>query len=303
VQATPALRITGGLRGDYYQYLNDAFVLAPRASAALKLDEPTTLSLSVGRYYQGPSYIWLIGDPSNRTNLVPLRADQAVVGLQRVVSDEWRWQLEGYAKRYANYPARVFRPQAVLQPSGFDDATSDIPFGLEPLSGTGTGSVVGVEALVQKKLGDLPFYGLAALSYNRTNFTGFAGTSTRGAFDTPIIANLVGGWRPNAKWEVSGRLRTSTGLPYTPILTTGPNAGSLDFTRYNGARLPQFFSIDARVDRRWIIGGTQLVTFIDVGNINGKANVSGYQWNPRTRIVEKQAGIAILPTIGINWEF
>lgn len=303
VQATTALRVTAGLRADRYDAAGAAISVAPRASAVLHLDEPTTLSLSVGRYYQPPSYIWLVGDPSNRKRLGPLRADQVVAGLQRVVNDEWRWQVEGFVKRYANYPARVFRAQAVLQPSGFDDVTSDIPFGLEPLSSEGTGQIVGVEALLQKKLGALPFYGLVALSYNRTSFAGLDGISRRGAFDTPMIANVVGGWRPNARWEFSGRMRAATGLPYTPTQTSGPNAGTPDFSRVNAQRLPTFLSVDARVDRRWVVGRTQLVTFIDVGNINGRSNVTSYRWNPRTRIVEANESLAILPTIGINWEF
>jgi hypothetical protein len=226
-----------------------------------------------------------------------------VAGWRRLIGDDWRVQVEGYAKRYAQYPTRLFRPNAVLQPSGFDDATLDIPFGLEPLAATGTGRVWGIEALLQKRLGVIPVYGLVALSYTKTAFTAADGSTTRGAFDTPLIFNVVGGWRPSRVWEVSGRLRTSTGRPYTPYITAGGAAGQLDFARYNSERLPTFVSVDARVDRRWTIGRTQLVTFIDVGNINGRANVNGYRWNPRTRLVEAQSGIAILPTIGINWEF
>lgn len=303
VQATRRLRLAGGLRLDYYEALDDAVVLAPRASATFGLSELSTLSLSVGRYYQAPQYIWLIGDTRNRTSLAPLRADQVVLGLQRLVGEEWRWQIEGYVKRYAGYPARVFRPNAVLQPAGYDDVTQDIPFGLEALASSSTGTVRGAELLVQKKLGARPYYGLAALSYSSARFAGIDGTRTRGAFDTPIIANVVGGWRPNARWEVSGRMRTSAGLPYTPFVLSGTAAGSLDFAQYNGRRLPTFFSVDGRVDRRWTIGRTQLVTFVDVANLNGTPNVSGYQWNPRTRMVDELAGIAVLPTIGVNWEF
>lgn len=303
VQATPRLRVTGGLRGDTYGALGDARTLAPRLSAVYQLSAPTSLTLSAGRYYQAPSAIWLVGDPGNAGRLTPLRADQVVAGWRRLIGDDWRVQVEGYAKRYAKYPTRLFRPNAVLQPGGFDDATTDIPFGLEPLAATGTGKVWGAEALLQKRLGVIPVYGLVAVSYTKTAFTGADGTTARGAFDTPLIFNVVGGWRPSPVWEFSGRLRSSTGRPYTPYLTAGAEAGRLDFTRYNGERLPSFFSVDARVDRRWTVGRTQLVTFIDVGNINARANVNGYRWNPRTRLVEAQSGIAILPTIGINWEF
>lgn len=302
VQATRALRMTAGLRADYYALLNRA-VVAPRASAALSLDVPTTLTLSVGRYWQSPSSIWLVGDAANVRTLKPLRADQIVLGLQRLVGTEWRWQLEAYAKRYANYPARVFRPNAVLQPAGFDDVTTDIPFGLEPLVGSGTGRVVGAEALLQKKLGALPVYGLASVSVSNVRFTALDRTTTRGAFDSPVIANVVAGWRPNAKWEVSSRLRTSTGLPYTPFVAQGANAGTVDYSRYNRERLPTFIAVDGRLDRRWTVGRTQLITFLDVQNLNGRVNVSGFQWNPRKREVEKLAGLAVFPTIGVNWEF
>ena len=302
-QATPRLRVTGGLRGDTYGPLGDARTLAPRLSAVYQLSAPTSLTLSVGRFYQAPSAIWLVGDAGNAGRLAPLRADQVVAGWRRLIGDDWRVQVEGYAKRYAQYPTRLFRPNAVLQPSGFDDATLDIPFGLESLAATGTGRVWGIEALLQKRLGVIPVYGLVALSYTKTAFTAADGSTTRGAFDTPLIFNVVGGWRPSRVWEVSGRLRTSTGRPFTPYIIAGGAAGQLDFARYNSERLPTFVSVDARVDRRWTIGRTQLVTFIDVGNINARANVNGYRWNPRTRLVEAQSGIAILPTIGINWEF
>lgn len=302
VQATRSLRITTGLRADYYGVLNRA-VVAPRASAALAVDDVTSLTLSAGRYWQAPSAIWLVGDSSNVHALKPLRADQIVLGVQRLVGTEWRWQLEAYGKRYANYPARVFRPSAVLQPAGFDDVTADIPFGLEPLVADGAGRVVGAELLVQKKLGAVPVYGLASVSVSNTRFTALDGTTTRGAFDSPIIANVVAGWRPNDKWELSGRLRSSAGLPYTPIVTDGSRAGTVDYSLYNAARLPTFLAVDGRLDRRWSFRGTQLVTYLDVQNLNSRMNVSGYQWNPRKRVVERLSGIGVFPTVGVNWEF
>ncbi|MBI3791562.1 MAG: TonB-dependent receptor [Gemmatimonadetes bacterium] len=302
-QATDALRLVAGLRADRYDILAQAVRVAPRLSASYTLDERTTLSASLGRYYQAPSFIWLMGDSGNARRLEPLRADQLVLGLQRLVGDDWRVQVEGYVKRYAAYPARTFRPNAVLQPAGFGDVTTDIPFGLEPLTSAGTGRVVGAEALVQKKLGATPWYALASVTVSASEFTSLVGPATRGAFDTPLIVNLVGGWRPSARWELSGRVRTSVGLPVTPFFTSGAQAGTLDFSRVNGDRLPAFFALDLRTDRRWTLGHTQLIAFVDVANANLTANTTAYQWNPRTRLVEASRGLKVLPTIGINWEF
>lgn len=76
----------------------------------------------------------------------------------------------------------------------------------------------------------------------------------------------------------------------TPYLDSGVQAGTLDFARYNIERLPAFFSVDARADRRWRVRGTQLVTFIDIQNINARENVTGLQWHQRAMRVEQPRG-------------
>lgn len=301
--ATSRLRLSLGARGDWYGFLDNSVRLAPRASATFVVDEGTSVNLSAGRYWQAPSYIWLVGAPGNAQTLRPFRADHAVLGITRLIGGDAKVQFEVYGKRYADYPTREFRPQAVLSPSGFDDATTDIPFGLEPLSSEGRGTAYGAELFVQKKLGATPFYGQAALSYNRTRFTSLDGTTTRGAFDTPLLGNAVLGWRPNARWEVATRVRGASGLPLTPFVITGERAGTLDFTQYNADRLDAFFAADIRVDRRFVFGQRQLIAFIDLQNITGRANRGAPQWNPRLQAVERSDGVGLLPTIGLNLEF
>lgn len=302
-QTSPRLRVSGGLRGDWYGFLDNAVRVAPRLSASYQVGAATTVSVSGGRYWQAPSYIWLVGDPGNASRLKPFRADQVVAGITRLVGSELKVQFEVYGKRYGDYPARRFRPQAVLSPSGFDDATTDIPFGLEPLESTGTGEAFGAEVFLQKKLGASPFYGQLSASVNRTRFTGLDGTATRGAFDTPVLANGVIGWRPNARWEVATRLRGASGLPYTPFTEQGPLAGTLDFSRYNSLRVPTFFAADVRVDRRFLIRNRQFIAFLDLQNVTNRANTSAPQWNPRLRRAELNESVGLLPSIGLNFEF
>ncbi len=301
--ANNQLRFTLGLRGDWYNFLDNAVRIAPRAAVTYAANEVTTFSFSAGRYWQAPSFIWLVGATQNAQTLRPFRADHAVLGLTRLVGSDTKVQFEVYGKRYADYPTRPFRPQAVLSPSGFDDATTDIPFGLEPLNSQGTGQSYGAELFLQRKFGDSPFYGQAALSYNRTRFRGLDGTEARGAFDTPWLGNGVLGWRPNAKWEVATRVRGATGLPLTPFVTVGPEAGTLDFARYNSQRLEAFFAADLRVDRRFLLGQRQLIAFVDLQNITARSNRGAPQWNPRLQATEFSDGIGVLPTIGLNLEF
>lgn len=301
-----------GGRLDYYGFLDTRLYAAPRLSLRYRVSETTSLTASAGRYVQAPQFIWLIGDRSNGSSLEPIVADQVVLSWQHLVDDDWKFQVETYYKEYHSYPVRQYRPQAVLSPSGFDDITTDIPFGLEPIAMRGNGRTLGAELFVQKKLSaSLPFYGLASVSANMTRFTTPDDRERAGAFDSPFIATLAIGWRPNDVWEVSSKLRTSAGLPTTPYIDNATLAtqrqrplGSLDFERYNeGPRTPTFVALDLRADRRWFFDGWQLITYIDIQNVTGRKNVSGYRWNSRLAAVEAQESIGILPSIGINVEF
>ncbi|MCC7052426.1 MAG: TonB-dependent receptor [Gemmatimonadaceae bacterium] len=299
VEVNDRLRLTLGARADHYGFLA-ATRVAPRAALAWSVGGSSTLTLVGGRYYQAPQPTWLVGDPANVDRLQPLRADQVVAGWQRLLRPDVKVQVEGYVKSYADYPGRVFRPRAVLQPSGYDDVTNDIPYGLEPLVAGATGQVRGVEVLLQKRLSEVPVYGLVSASYNRTRFTGLDGIESIGAFDSPMVFNALLGWRPNPRWEYSGRIRSAAGLPTTPF-TAG---GTLDFTRYNaGERLPVFFALDLRIDRRFSFRRSQLVTYIDVQNATARKNVSQVAWDARLRAPKANESIGVLPSIGINWEF
>ena len=300
LQFSERIRLTLGLRGDWYPYLQNAVRVAPRAAVAWSVNDGNTLTLAGGQYYQSPQPIWLVGDAKNPFTLRPLRADQLVAGWQRLVRPDLKLQIEAYVKHYADYPGRVYRPRAVLQPSGFDDVTNDIPYGLEPLRADATGDVRGAEVLLQKRLSDLPVYGLISASYNRTRFRGLNGTTSIGAFDSPLVFNGLLGWRPNARWEFSGRVRSAAGLPTTPFTTEG----RVDFSRYNaGERLPTFFALDVRVDRRFVFRRSQLVTYLDVQNATARQNISQIAWDARLGAPKPNESIGILPSIGINWEF
>ncbi len=301
---TPTIRATLGIRGTYYDFLEASLRLDPRLGVRWNIAEATAVTLGVGRYHQAPSYTWLLGDPANPSTLEPIRADQVVTGVERQLRADTKLQFEVYYKRYGRYPARVFRPQAVLAPSGYEDATTDIPFGLEPLTAGATGRSYGVELLVQKRLSDIPLYGLASFAVARSEFTGLEGVTRAGAYDGRVIANLGAGWRVNRAWEISGKFRFATGLPTTPFFETGPDTGRLDFSRYNsGPRLPTFHALDLRIDRRWSFRGWQLDVYLDVQNVYGRKNVSQYRWDFQAGAPEAQESLGVLPSIGVTVEF
>ncbi len=295
-------RLTAGLRADRYAWLGNTVHLSPRVSLARDLTAATSVTASLGRTVQPPPFIWQVGDPINAA-LRPWRADQATLGARTRLGST-TLQVEGYFKRYRDYPVRVFRRQAVLTPSGFEDALGDIPFGLEPLESRGRGRAWGLELLAQRRLDRVPMYGLASLTLARNRFTPLDGIERPGAFDVPIIVTALAGWRPTDRLEVSGKVRASSGARTTPFLTTGPLAGTPDFSAYlAGPRLPTFYAVDLRVDKRWSFRRTQLTLYLDVQNVTGRENAQRFEWNLRDRAVELDSSIGRLPSLGITFDF
>jgi len=57
------LKITFGIRSDYFNLIKNNFVVAPRFSTTFALSSETNFNASVGKYFQAPSYIWLVANP------------------------------------------------------------------------------------------------------------------------------------------------------------------------------------------------------------------------------------------------
>jgi hypothetical protein len=302
------LRLTLSGRMDYYNYLDKKFFFSPRVCTKYGINTVSSLLLSAGRFYQSPSYVWMVG--GYNSHLRPIRADQIVLGYEHTPLEDVKVQLETYYKWYSDYPARLYRPQAVLAPSGFGDVSSDIPFGLEPLTSAATGYSRGIELFIQKKLSEIPLYGLMSLTLSETRFNSLDGEERYGDYDSRIIFNLAAGYRFSDEWELSAKFRLATGRPTTDYLrsATPPYdylpGGKLDFREYNeGDRLPTFHALDVRLDKRWYFEHFNLETYIDIQNIYGRENISAIRFNYRTGKPEYSKSIGVLPSIGVNFEF
>jgi hypothetical protein len=298
-------KVTLGGRLDYFNFTVDKLFFSPRLSVIYQINPVSAVIFSAGRFYQSPSYVWLIGDENQKLN--PLKADQIVLGYEHTPLEDVKVQLEVFYKWYGSYPGRVFRPQAVLSPSGFDDITSDIPFGLEPLLNVAEGFSRGAELFIQKKYtNELPFFGLLSVTFSQTKFKSIDGVERIGAYDTPLIFNLSLGYKPSMEWEFSFKYRAAIGIPTTPYITDPNNVfyGQKDFSRYNeGDRLEIFRATDIRVDKRWMFSNFSLITYLDIQNIFSTKNPSGIRWDQRKNKPEIQRSFGILPSIGVSFEF
>ena len=300
-QVLGSSRITLGGRVDYFDLI-DKFAFSPRLSYTVALFPTLNLNLSVGKYSQTPSYIWLAANEQNR-KLSFIDVTQYVAGIDYTVRSDTRVTVEAYVKQYANYPVSLARPYLVLANTGAGFGGSDdgySSFGLDPLASKGTGLARGIELLVQKKLSEIPCYGTASVSFNQSEFKALDGVERPSSFDQRWIINLGGGYVFNEKWEISTKFRFATGRPYTPFEADGNQNPAF----YNSARIGANHSLDVRVDRRWSFSNWELVTYIDIQNIYNRKPLNVPRYNERLgRSETNVASIGILPSIGVSAEF
>jgi hypothetical protein len=295
------LQWTAGGRVDYFSLIEKKFYFAPRTSLTYEFSSRTAATISAGLYYQNPSYIWLVANPANR-NLSATRVHQYVASIEQLYRSDFKVRVEGFVKEYRNYPASVDRPYLVLSNTGAGFGGADenfASFGIERLASAGRGRSYGIEILAQKKLSEIPLYGLASVTLSDTRYTALDGVERPGAFDQRIIFNLSGGYRFNEKWEASTKFRFASGQPYTPFMANGRQ----QVAQYNSLRLKSAHSLDLRVDRRWNFAPWSLIAYVDIQNVYNNKFAGQVRWNAREQRAEfDESSIGILPSIGISAE-
>jgi hypothetical protein len=301
-QLTDRLDVTAGGRYDRFGLLRSGDRAALRFSSSYLLAPSFTLTGSIGRYYQTPSYVWLISNGAN-SSLAMIRMDHAGIGLEKLFPDSWKMTLEGYVKRYADYPVDLLRPYIIQSNTGagYDYGFADnfSSFGFDPLGSRGAGRARGIELCLQKLLTSTPLYGLLSMTLSDVVFTALDGIERPGAFDQRFVLNLAVGAKPNIEWEYGIKFRLATGKPYTPFTADGGQ----ELSRIYSERFPLSHSLDVRVDRRWQFSSWMLGLYIDVQNIYNKKNETYIRYNHHDHQAETQEVIGILPTIGISAEF
>ncbi len=301
------MRAVLGARVDYFSGIETTTYPSVRASLSQALDDRSSIGVSAGRYYQAPSYIWLAANAENRA-LKSIAADMVVASLDRTFGDDVRLSLEGYYKRYDDYPASLSRQYLVLANTGAGFGGADegfASFGLEPLASRGSGRAYGAELLLQKKLSEIRCYGLASISLNYSRFTAIDGIERPSNYDQRVIFNLAGGYQIGETWEIGLRFRYASGRPYTPVDSTGdPGFGYQVVSQYNALRLDASHALDLRLDKRWPLDGWNLITYIDLQNVYNRKNPNPPRWNARLRTADPDdSRIGLLPSIGLSAEF
>jgi len=296
---TSRVNLTAGLRFDHYQYTDHGRV-SPRLGLGVQLTERLRWNASAGRYFQQPFFLFLAAFPENAA-LKPLRADHLVSGFSFQPDALTRITLEGYIKRYDDYPVSTQFPSLSLANVGDTFNVREVLF---PLTSAGRGRAEGVELFIERAPGQR-WFGQANVSVARSRQAGLDDVLRPGSFDYPFVLNVSGGVDLTSQWQVSTRMAYLGGRPYTPFdetVSTAAGRGIYDLSRVNGARAPAYFRLDLRAQRTFNVS-RPLTVFFGVQNVTNRLNFSAYTWNRRTNTVRFQEQQGLFPILGLEWKW
>ena len=250
--------------------------LSPRISTSYQLKDNLFWNANAGIYYQKPPYTVLgfqnnEGAYVNQENDVRfIRSTHLITGLEwQLPEKNRRFSAEVFYKNYANYPSSI-RNGIALANLGADFGV----IGNEPVTSDARGRAYGLELLAQQRLFK-GFYGIAALTLVRSEFTNPSTEFLPSSWDNRFIVSLTAGKRLSKDWELGARWRFLGGTPYTPYDFQASslrsnwdlfNQGVFDFSRINGERLSSFHQLDLRVDKKYFYDKWNLNWYFDVQN-------------------------------------
>lgn len=283
--ANDRLQVSAGLRLDASNYSdnteNPLEQFSPRLSLSYRFTDRFAFNFNTGIYYQLPTYTALGFIENdlliNKNTLKYIRNTHIVGGFEYNGENNLRLTVEGYYKKYKNYPFSL-RNQISLANVGGDFGV----VGSEPLDSRGFGETYGVELLAQKRTVN-NLYGILAYTFGYSKFSESNGNLLPSSWDSRHILTLTGGKYFNRNWNIGARFRLQSGLPETPYdlqrsalvniwnIANGPVS---DFSRLNSARGNVAHQLDLRAEKKWVFSKWQLTAYVDVVNVYGSASPS-----------------------------
>jgi len=291
------LLITAGLRASLIhvpgQY--SAYGLDPRFAFRGKLREGTRLKGGAGIYTQPPlpHEGW---HPQGNVEIEMERSISTSLGVEQTLGQAVMVDVEGFYKDLSNL---------IVDDHDITDLRTQQAF----ING-GIGRIYGMEAMLRREPVD-EFFGWVSytLSKSERRDRPWEEDDTWYPYDidqTHIFVALGGVELPRA-WRTSGRFRYITGNPYTPY-SLGVYDIDNDFYMgfpsgdHNAERMPDYYSLDLRVERRLTFKAWRLDLYTDLLNVVHGENAEYANYNYDYTEQDWVRGLPFIPSIGFDVE-
>lgn len=289
ITVSDVLVINPGVRFERSEFNNRNYV-SPRLSASYAFSPTTRLNVAGGIFYQTPELGIITADPKNNLSLKNERAIHAILGLTDYFSDDVRFTVEAYYKKFDDLVVWLDRTRLLAVNAGDGWAT-------------------GADFSLVKRFTD-KWYGQVNYSYAQSKRDDHDNKGEYNSdFNQPHIFNILFGYEVNEEWSFAAKWKYATGRPTDAYIVHANVHNNPNYLRYskeitanNGRRLDDFHTFNLRVDYRKQLGRFALVSFIDVLNVYNRLNVNEERFLERSGGVSKE-GFEIIPTIGIKLEY
>ena len=298
---------------NYYDQVRTAF--DPRLTFRWDMVTHATLKGSLGLYHQTASPFELatkFGNPD-----LPLEHGvQGSLGVEVDLTRSLEVDVQAFGRSSDDLAEFVVSPIAFFA-SG---AARIQPIGEE--------RVYGAELLLRQRLdqaqwsqlfGQQPWgkmFGWVAYTLMRAERRGDAPVGVEGAqpydwemsdFDQTHIFSLAASTEIPWGIEVGAAVRYVTGFPDTfahgGIYDADTSRYRSYDAPYNSSRIPAYFQLDLRVDKRWVFDTWSLGAFCDLQNATNQQNFEFYTYNYDYTQVQGFPGLPIIPVIGVDAKF
>jgi len=291
---------------NYSQSMKNLFnQFSPRISLSYEIVRKLRLNASTGTYFELPAYT-ILGFKDNNNNLVNkqhnlkyIQASHIVTGLEYRPEKNSKISLEGFYKKYKNYPFSI-KNQISLANLGSDFGV----VGNEAVSSTSVGRTYGFEVFAQKTSYS-GFYGILSYTFVKSEFKDKNNNYIPSTWDNRHLLTLTSGKKLNKNWEIGGKFRLVGGQPYTPYDLNASeivanydveNKGILNYNLLNTQRFKTYTQLDIRIDKTWFWKHFSLNFYIDLQNIYNSIAESQRYLIPETdangnRIINNNDGV------------
>jgi hypothetical protein len=275
VSLTPELRLDSYTIGD-----TTATSWGPRLAARLAMGETTWLHVAGGRFTQLPSIpLQVPGAESFGLALYGLqRSWQSSMGVGTRALAPVEGDLTVYVQRYRLTDVRDPRVQHV------DPLYDDFLVAREALS-------YGVELMLRRPVSER-LHGWLSYSLSRSLRAVGGGVVAPSDWDQRHVFNLVAGYRWN-RTTFGGRVHFNTGRPYLIA----------DYSQAYVERLPAFFQLDLRIDRRIVFDAWALELYAELANATLTRQVYSLGTNYNGPDSTKDSFRLVIPSLGLHGEF
>lgn len=295
-QPAPRLLVAPGVRVDHYRFHTEtadprATGVDPRVAGRFRVRPDLFVKASAGLYHAPPRFI------------VPWPGIGAYGLKQHGLNSSWQFSLgaEWSLPWDATLDAQTYLH---LLPSVAEATLTDAG-----LNTSRPGRAYGVELIARRRLGNRLFGWLTySLARSERDFDGIGWRVSD--FDQTHIVNTVASYALGRAWTISGTFHLNSGRPTGPDVDGQPDNASCG-RFHNVDRLPSFWRVDARIEKREAFDTWFLDFYVDWLNISLKREVAQFEYQdvdctkdpPYSRRLIGEAPLLTIPTIGLRGVF